>query len=512
MYLGNSQLRSANESIEYSREMLEETIKCKTDIIYFAEKYFYIVTIDEGRRLIELWDFQKKMLKSLVESQKYDGENKRHVIIKMPRQQSKTTIMTIYILWYSLFNKDKAVAILAHKEDTSKEILERIKFAYKLIPLWLQQGIVDGGWSKKSIRLSNGVKIMAASTASDTISGETISLLYMDEFAKVKTHIAEEFITSTYPVISSGKKSKIIITSSPLGLNHFYEFWTRAVQGKSNFFPISVGWWEHPDRDKKWKEDTIKDIGKVRFAQEYECKFLGSSETLIDSDILEQCIPQDAIELKWGGSFQIYEKPVQGFRYIVASDSAKGTGADYSVIQVLKTIDSQHLEQVAVYRNNMIGARDFAQVCISVSKYYNNAPLMVENNAEGATVCDVIWHEYEYENLINLDKKGLGIRSTKSTKLTANILLKEYMEKGYLKIVDARTIYELSRYEEINPNVFACPRDVHDDCVSSLLWAIYFIKTPYFDGEVIERDQIEDKYKIENVNTDNEPPIIIYDG
>lgn len=270
-YLGNPNLRAAEQEINYTKEMLEEYARCAEDIVYFAEHYFQIVTIDHGKQLIKLFDFQKKMLKAFVESPEYQEKKKRHCIVKIARQSGKTTVATVYLLWYSLFNKDKTVAILANKETTAIEILDRIKLAYKHLPIWMQQGIVDGGWNKKSVKLSNGVKIMAASTSSDSISGEAVALLYMDEFAKVKHHIAEDFITSTYPVITSGKTSKVIIVSTPVGLNHFYEFWTRAVRGKSNFYPISVGWWERPGRDEEWKEETIADIGAVRFAQEFQC-------------------------------------------------------------------------------------------------------------------------------------------------------------------------------------------------------------------------------------------------
>ena len=277
MYLGIGGLRAANEAIEYTNEMIEEVIRCKEDIIYFAEHYFHIVTIDEGKQLITLFDYQKKMLKAFIDPPDYksnkteENEPKRHIIVKIARQSGKTTTATIFLLWYALFNKDKTIAILANKEPTAIEILDRIKLSFKHLPLWLQQGIADSGWNKKSIKFENGVKIMARATSPDSISGETVSLLYMDEFAKVQEHIAEEFITSTYPVISSGKTSKVIICSTPTGMNHFFEFWQRAIRGESNFFPVSVPWHEHPNRDEKWKQDMIKDIGNIRFSQEFAC-------------------------------------------------------------------------------------------------------------------------------------------------------------------------------------------------------------------------------------------------
>lgn len=239
------------------------------------------------------------------------------------------------------------------------------------------------------------------------------------------------------------------------------------------------------------------------------CKFLGSSSTLIDSDILERCMPLDPLTTKWNGGLLIYEPPQPGHLYILGVDSAKGTGNDSSVIQVLKIINEKEVYQVAVYRNNLIIPHDFAQVCISVSQYYNNAYMMIENNDVGSSVCDSIWYEYECDKVLNLDKKGLGIRSTRKSKREANMILKEYADKEYLRIVDQRTLFELSRYEEVRPDVFACGREEHDDCVTSLIWALYFLTTPYFDGKNMDVNEIDDKYKIDD--SDDEGPVVIFD-
>jgi len=520
MYMGNASLRKAGEEIEYTPEMLQEYVRCKEDIIYFAEKYFYIITIDEGKILINLYNFQKKILKACIDP----PDHRNYLITMMPRQQGKTTTFSIYFLWYILFHRDKTVALLANKQSTAIEILDRVKTAYQNLPLWLQQGIADAGWNQKSISLENGSRIIAESTSSDAISGWTISLLYLDEFAKVPRHVAEDFITSTYPVISSGQTSKIMIVSTPVGLNHFYEFWIKAVRGQNNFYPIKVGWWEKPGRDKEWKKKTEADIGKLRFAQEYGCKFLGSSSTLIDSDILEQIELKDPIDTKWTGLFNIYEEPKSGAVYVLGVDTGKGVGRDYSVIQVLKIVSSTEIYQVAVYRNNQISPQDFAQVCISVSEFYNNAQMMVENNDIGQTVCDTIWYEYECDRLLNFDtdvnkiRKNLelGIRSTRKTKLQANVLLKNYMEKEWLSICDQRTVYELSRYEEVRPNVFNAGRDDHDDCVTSLLWALFYVNTPYYEGFDMGNKTIDTKYRIDNDEEDDsiydEPPPVVFDG
>ena len=266
MYLGDKTLRAAGEKIEYTPEMLREYIRCKEDVIYFAEKYFKIVTIDEGEKLIELWDFQKKILKAFV-----DPSPKLHAIVLASRQVGKSTISTIFVLWFALFNEDKTIAILANKEKTAKEILRRIKFAYSNMPLWLQQGIMHGGWNKNSISMENGVRMISASTSSSAIRGESISLLYLDEFAFVPPNIADDFMQSVYPTISSGKTSKIILLSTPNGINHYYDIWKNAIRGENNFKPVRVKWDEIPGKTPEWKKEIISDIGLVKWRREYEC-------------------------------------------------------------------------------------------------------------------------------------------------------------------------------------------------------------------------------------------------
>ena len=260
------------------------------------------------------------------------------------------------------------------------------------------------------------------------------------------------------------------------------------------------------------------------------CKFLGTASTLIDSDVLEMCQIKEPIATKWTGVFSIYEQPIKGKQYILGVDSAKGTGKDYSVIQVLKINNSHNIEQVAVYRNNLISPHDFAQVVISISQYYFDSYMMVENNEVGEAVCNTIWYEFENENLLSCDSKleiidgkhkkiynGLGIRSTRKTNLEANLLLKDYAEKGWLKIYDSRTLYELARYEEIRPSIFSCGRDVHDDTITGLLWALYFLTTEFYDGNsTYLSSQIDEKYRLDNGQNDDEddnqePPAIVID-
>jgi hypothetical protein len=286
---------------------------------------------------------------------------------------------------------------------------------------------------------------------------------------------------------------------TPLGMNHFYNFWIGATRQDGNansFYPISVNWREIPGRDDKFKKKIIKDIGLQRWMQEYETRFLGANSTLIDPDILERIVYKFPKLTKWTGLFLVYEEPVPGAQYVIGVDTGKGGGRDYSVIQVLKINSMINIEQVALYRNNQIIPHDFSQVCVSVAKYYNDAHMMIENNDIGQAVCDTVWYELEYENLINMDETTLGIRSTKRSKKIANMYLKEYMEKNWLQVWDEKTVYELSRYEEIKPGVYAAGRHEHDDTITALLWALYFVKTDQFDGEVADFSQIEEKYDV----------------
>jgi hypothetical protein len=505
MWEKNSKLRREGEQLEYTKEMIDEYIRCKEDIIYFAENYFYITTIDYGKIKIKLFDFQKKILKAYTEP----PNNCRHCIVLASRQIGKTTVSSIYLIHYLLFNSHKTVAVLANKEKTALEIMRRIKMAYENLPLWLQVGIKEDGWNKESLLLENGNRLVAATTSTDSISGETISLLYLDEFAKIKEHIAEEFITATLPVITSGKTSKVIIVSTANGLNFYYDFWINAVRQVNGFFPIKIPWWHHPERDEKWKEETLQLLnGNLsRFNQEYNCQFLGTSNTLIDPETLEKTDFVNPIDYKWNGLLRIYEHPIEGQLYILGIDTAKGTGKDNSVIQVLRIINEHDIRQVAVYMNNRIDTHEYAQVCIGVSEYYNSAYMMIENNSEGGETANVIWHEYENENILNCDDKGIGIRSTKKSKLAANLNLKRYMENKWLTLVDKETVNELSKYVEISPNVFRSEtKTTPDDHVTSLLWGLYFVTTDYFDDRDISVKTLDEKYVID----DEDKPIFFY--
>lgn len=482
MFQKDPTLRAENEKLQYSPELIEEYLRCKQDIFYFAEKYFYIISLDDGKIKIPLRLYQKKMLKSFVT---HDSD-KRHHICLLPRQSGKSTISTVFLLWYALFNKDKEIAILANKEKTAKKILRRVKLAYKMLPTWLQRGVIS--WSETEIQLDNGTKMSSSSTASTANRGDSLNVLFLDEFAFVPENIADEFMASVYPTIAASKKSQIIAVSTPNGMNHFQHIWKTALRGENGFRPIKVRWQEVPGYDEEFKRQTIRDMGLKKWRAEFETKFLGSSDTLVESELLERLFSIDPMaenEHTLDHHFLLYEKPEQDAKYVIGVDTGKGIGSDYSVAQILKINAYNDVEQVAVYRSNEISYHKYAQILIGLANYYNEAQLMIENNEAGTgnQVAEVIWYEFNYPYIVNLDKNGLGVRSTRTSKLAGNMLLKRYIENGWLKIVDTNTIYELSRYEEVKQDIFRASGKGHDDSVIALLWAVYFLQTDMYDGK-----------------------------
>ena len=481
MYMGNPLLRGAGEKVAMTEEQIEQYIKCKTDIIYFAENFFYVQS-KGNRHTVKLYDYQKKVLKVMVDT----PDNKQHICFLSGRQLGKSMVSSIYLTHCALFEKDDNIIILANKEATAKEVLEKIKMAYSNFPLWLQKGIVAAGWNKNSVTLENGIKILAASSSSDSVRGTTSSRVYVDEASFIPEHIWPSFWNSVYSIVSSyGDKAKIILTSTPKGLNHFYDIYSDAVKGLNNFYPIKVIWNAHPDRDEAWAERTKKDMGDIRsFMQEHCGDFQGSSNTLINAEFFTRFFVKNPIEYKYNGSMLIYEQPIEGKQYVLGCDPSRGTGADSSTIQVLKINSEKDLEQVAIYHNEFVDPETFAEICIGVSDFYNSAPMMVESNDIGSLVCDKIWNEHENENLINIAKTGLGVSANRKTKLAGNLLLKKYIENGYLEVVDNRTRKELATYCEVSPGVFhADSESDKDDAVTSLIWAVTFITTEFYDPD-----------------------------
>lgn len=426
-----------------------------------------------------------------------------------------SVMISIYLLHTILFNKDHAAAILSNKEKSSVELLKKIKNAYEKLPLWLQQGIQT--WNEKEILLENGSSLYAASTSSDSVRSMVFSTLLLDEFAFVDQNMQKDFMSAVLPTVSSGEKSKIIILSTPNGQEMFYKIWMGSIRGENSYYPIKILWNQVPGRDDKWRKRVTEDLpdGELQFMQEYGCRFIGANNTMIDPDILEKLVFKPPIDYKWNGLMKIYEKPVDGARYILGVDVAAGGGkqeSNYSVIQVLKINSKIDLEQVAVYRSNRISPYDFAKIIIDVSNYYNESPAMIENNADvGGIVLTMLWVEYEWEGIIThqpvgidgtvYNKGGLGIRAGTMTKAEANTLLKRYIEKEWLKLYDKDTVTELTMYEEVGIGRYAAKgakRKAFDDCVTSLNWAVFYTRTNDFQDNFEDSDGNKNRGKTDD--------------
>ncbi len=473
-YLGNPHLKRVNMPMQLTEEQVREYVKCAKDPIYFIENYVKIITLDKGFVQISLYPFQRQAVK--------DINDNRRVIVKAGRQVGKTTMVVGYILWYILFNEDKFVAILANKAPTAREILNRIKIAYEALPLWLQQGVRT--WNKGDIELENNCRVMATSTASSAIRGYSISLLYLDEFAFVPSNIADEFFTSVYPTISSGTQSKILISSTPNGMNHYYRMWTEAVEGQNGFKHIEANWRQVPGRNQAWADDQRRILGEEKFLQEMECEFMGSAGTLLSAAALKSLAFVKPLHTSENG-IKIYNQPLEGHNYIIVADTSRGKGLDYSACVVIDCAIPYRV--VATYKDNNISPLVYPSILKKMGDYYNQAYALVEINDNGQQVVDSLFEDYEYENILSTvdikskialtwgygNKSNRGIRTTKSVKRLGCSIVKNLIEQQKLIIEDFDIIAELSTFIAKGTS-FEADDGSHDDLVMCLVlfsWA-----------------------------------------
>ena len=480
-YLGNPKLKRINMPMQLTEDQVREFVRCAQDPIYFIENYVKIITLDKGFVQIELYPFQKDVVN--------DINNNRRVIVKAGRQVGKTTIIVGYILWYILFNQDKTVAILANKASTSREILARIKLAYEALPMWIQQGVKV--WNKGDIELENGCRVLANSTASSAIRGFSISLLYLDEFAFVPTNIAEEFFTSVYPTISSGTTSKILISSTPNGMNHFYRMWTEATENQNGFKFVEANWRQVPGRDQKWADEQRRVLGDEKFLQEMECEFMGSAGTLLSAPALKSLAFVTPIHLSENG-IKIYKAPEKNRNYVIVADTSRGKGLDYSAFSVIDVTELPY-RQVCTYKDNNISPLVYPSVIKRIGDYYNQAYVLVEINDNGQQIVDSLFEDYEYENILStVDIKGKvsitwgygnksyrGIRTTKSVKRLGCSLMKNLIEGQKLIIQDFDTISELSTFVAKGTS-YESEEGSHDDLVMTLVLFSWMTNQQFF--------------------------------
>ena len=480
-YLGNPKLKRVNMAMNLTEEQVREYVKCAQSPEYFIENYVKIITLDKGFVQIELYPFQKDVVN--------DINNNRRVIVKAGRQVGKTTIIVGYIVWYILFNQDKTVAILANKASTSREILARIKLAYEALPMWIQQGVKV--WNKGDIELENGCRVLANSTASSAIRGFSISLLYLDEFAFVPTNIAEEFFTSVYPTISSGTTSKILISSTPNGMNHFYRMWTEATENQNGFKFVEANWRQVPGRDQKWADEQRRVLGDEKFLQEMECEFMGSAGTLLSAPALKSLAFVTPIHLSENG-IKIYKAPEKNRNYVIVADTSRGKGLDYSAFSVIDVTELPY-RQVCTYKDNNISPLVYPSVIKRIGDYYNQAYVLVEINDNGQQIVDSLFEDYEYENILStVDIKGKvsitwgygnksyrGIRTTKSVKRLGCSLMKNLIEGQKLIIQDFDTISELSTFVAKGTS-YESEEGSHDDLVMTLVLFSWMTNQQFF--------------------------------
>ena len=393
VYLGNPNLKKANTPIEFTEEQIIEFVQCQRDPVYFANKYVKIVSLDEGLVPFQPYRFQEKLINNFHEN--------RFNICKMPRQTGKSTTVVSYLLHYAIFNDSVNIGILANKAATARELLGRLQTAYENLPKWMQQGIMV--WNKGSLELENGSKILAASTSASAVRGMSFNILFLDEFAFVPNHIADSFFASVYPTITSGKNTKVIVVSTPHGMNHFYRMWTDAENGKNEYVPTDVHWSEVPGRDEEWKEQTIKNTSEQQFKIEFECEFLGSIDTLIAPSKLRSLVyeaPQTS-----NAGLDVYQDPVKDHDYVITVDVARGVGEDYSAFVCVDITEFPH-KVVAKYRNNDIKPMLFPNVIYEIAKSYNNAFILCEVNDVGDQVASLLHYDLEYQNVLMCSMRG----------------------------------------------------------------------------------------------------------
>ena len=481
-YLGNPNLKKANVAQNWTKKELVEYQKCMESPQYFIENYVKIISLDEGLVPFKMYDFQKEMVGTF--------HSNRFTICKLPRQSGKSTVMVSYLLHYALFNPSVNIAILANKAATARDLLSRLQLAYEHLPKWLQQGVMS--WNKGSLELENGSKILASSTSASAVRGGSYNIIFLDEFAYVPANVAEQFFSSVYPTISSGKTTKVMIVSTPHGMNMFYKLWVDAEEGRNNYIPIEVHWSEVPGRDEKWKEETIRNTSQAQFNTEFECEFLGSIDTLIAPYKLKQLTYRAPKQSNAG--LDIHVAPQEGRTYVLVADVSRGTKNDYSAYVVFDVSEIPY-RVVAKFRDNELKPLIFPSKIYDVARAYNQAYVLIEVNDIGEQVASAMQFDLEYDNLIMASMRGragqvigagfsggraqLGVRTTKAVKKIGCSNLKQLVEDNKLILEDYECIKELSTFI-VKGLSFEADDGCNDDLVACLFIFAWLTDQTYF--------------------------------
>ena len=496
-YLGNPNLKAKGVNVDFTTEQVGEYLKCQQDPIYFIKKYVKIIHLDRGLIDFELYDFQEHIVNTIHEN--------RFVICKLPRQSGKSTTTIAYLLHYVLFNAEVSVAILANKQATARELLHRLKLAYEHLPKWLQQGVEQ--WNKGTIELENGSRILASATSSSAVRGSSFNLIFLDEFAFVPHEVADEFFSSVYPTITSGETTKVLMVSTPHGMNLFYKFWTDAENGRSSYVPIEVHWSQVPGRDEKWKAETIANTSEQQFRTEFECDFVGSVNTLIEAKKLKELAYNDPIFRNDEG-FDVLKEPEEDHTYVMCVDVSRGQGLDYHAFTVVDITQMPYMI-VAKFRNNQMSPLVYPNAIYAAAMQYNKAHILVELNDIGGQVADVLHHDMEYDHLLVTTVRGrkgqtldggfgsgqsqYGIRTTEAVKRIGCSILKSMIEEDKLIVKDFDIIKEFVSFISKKKS-YQAETGHHDDLVMTLVLFGWLTTQTYFK-ELTNLDIRRDLYK-----------------
>lgn len=481
-FRGNQNLRVQGTVISYTDEMIDELIKCKLDPCYFISKYIKVIHPDKGMVTMELFDYQNKMINTYKDNRK--------VVFLTARQQGKTTVSAAYFVWFILFNDNKTVGVLANKQQTADEIMGRVRLMYENLPKWMQQGVC--AWNRRSIELENGSRIFGAPTSASAVRGRSLSILYIDEYAFVGNNLAEEFFTAVYPTITAGKETKVFITSTPNGFNHFYKIWNEAEKGLNGFVPLRIHWHETPGRDAKWYNEQKAVLGELKAAQEIDAEFLGSSLTLLTGATMSRLSARTPVKWYKDGMYaglKIYENPSKDKNYAMTVDVSRGRHLDYSTFMVFDVTSYPH-RIVASFRNNQIAPLMYAAIIQKTAHEYNDAYTLIEINDVGSQVAEELYYTYEYDNMFwtksgeRLGQKGAdpypGIRTTKKTKRIGCNNLKDIIDKEQLIVDDQDAIDEFASFVQSKAGSYEADEGFHDDMVMCLVLFAWLVTQPWF--------------------------------
>ena len=474
VYNNNKNLKAAGVQVPFTQEQVQEYVKCSRDPIYFIKNYAKIVSLDEGVVPFIPFPYQERMIDAIHKN--------KNTLGKLFRQAGKSTIVAAYFAWYVLFNENKTAVILANKQAIAIEIFGRVQFIIENLPKWLQQGVVE--WNKKSLVLENGSRCIAAATSASAVRGMSVNLLLLDEFAHLSPNLAEEFIASVFPTLSSSESSKLVIISTPNGLNHYHKLWVEAVNGNNDFSTVEGRWQENPKRSPEWAESQRKKLGEVKYRQEIECTFEGSSYTLVDGAKLAT-LPL-SMPLFDKDNLEVFVEPVKDRSYVITVDVSRGRHMDYSAFSVIDVTQMPY-KVVATYKDNTISTLEYPHLIYNTARQYNDAFLLIEINDLGEEVSNTIWYEYEYENIYFTQGNELsqsrgypGVRTTTKVKGLGCSVLKDLIEKDQLDVSSHKIIEELGLFVLKRKSYASEDPSVNDDLCATLWLFAWLTKQDIF--------------------------------